>query len=152
LLWKWSKGAATAASEFGDPITETTYSLCIYDGTQSLISRAVVPPGGLCAQKPCWKQQSKGFVYKDRSLAAGGIKKVILRAGLDAAARIRVDGRGSNLDMPPMSTNGTPTIAIFPPATVILKNSDGICWMARYNAPALRNTSGPPAQFKDRAD
>src|SRR5207249_732879 len=33
LIWTWSKGAATALSDFGDPIHTTDYAFCLYDET-----------------------------------------------------------------------------------------------------------------------
>ena len=44
------------------------------------------------------------------------------------------------------------TFPITQPVTVQLKNSSGACWGAVYSAPASKNTAGPPAQFKDKAD
>ena len=35
LLWKWLKGAATTAPEFGDPVSSDTYKLCLYGGERS---------------------------------------------------------------------------------------------------------------------
>ena len=135
------------------PRAWSPYKLCIYDGTASLISSATVPAGGFCGGKPCWRATSRGFKYVDKDRLADGIYKMGLREGLEAgAAKIFINGKGADLDMPMMATDGTPTIALFPPVTVVLKNSDNVCWRARYNAPAIRNVSGQPPQFKDRDD
>jgi hypothetical protein len=149
LSWKWLKGSITTSADFGDPITTDTYELCIYDGTPSLITHATAPAGGLCnASNPrrCWSANARGFKYKDKDLTPLGLQTIILKEGLEAGtAKILVKGKGVNLDMP----------ASFPlvqPVTVQLKNSSGVCWEATYTAPALKNTAGPPGQFKDKAD
>jgi hypothetical protein len=149
LDWKWLKGAVTTKSDFGDPLSVDTYELCVYDAAPSLIMHATAPAGGLCGAshpKPCWTQKTSGFTYVDRDLIPLGVRKIVLKAGLNpGTARITVQGKGVNLDMP----------ASFPlaqPVTVQLKNSSGVCWEATYDAPASRNTAGPPALFRDKAD
>ena len=40
LSWKWTRGAATAPADLGDPTTDTgtSYALCLYDATSSLVA------------------------------------------------------------------------------------------------------------------
>jgi hypothetical protein len=149
LDWKWLKGSTTSKADFGDPLSTDTYELCVYDGTPSLIMHATAPAGGLChlsRPKPCWKEKTSGFTYTNRDLTPLGLGRIVLKAGLTpGTARIAVRGKGANLDMP----------ASFPlaqPVVVQLKNSSGTCWEAIYDAPASRDTAGPPGQFKDKAD
>jgi hypothetical protein len=149
LVWKWLKGSVTTIGDFGDPVTTDTYELCIYDGTPSLITHATAPAGGLCNvlnPKPCWSANAKGFKYSDKDRTPLGVQKITLKAGLVSGdAKIIVNGKGVNLDMPP-------TFPLVQPVTVQLKNSSGTCWQATYGAPASKNTVGPPGQFKDKAD
>jgi hypothetical protein len=149
LDWKWLKGSVTPKSDFGDPLSTDTYELCIYDGTPNLIMHATAPAGGLChasRPKPCWKEKSSGFTYTNLDLTPFGLQRIVLKAGLTpGAAKITVHGKGTDLAMP----------ASFPlvqPVVVQLKNSSGTCWEATYDAPAAKDTAGPPGQFKDKAD
>lgn len=149
LDWKWLKGSPTSKSDFGDPPSADTYELCVYDGAPSLIMHATAPAGGLCQlsrPKPCWREKTGGFTYTNRDLTPLGLARIVLKAGLiPGTAKIAVHGKGANLDMP----------ASFPlaqPVIVQLKNSSGTCWEATYDAPASRDTAGPPGQFTDKAD
>src|SRR5262245_26400907 len=58
LAWKWLKGEETLDTDLGDPVATTNYTFCIYDttaGAPALELEAVVPPGGTCDGKECWK-------------------------------------------------------------------------------------------------
>lgn len=149
LDWKWLKGATTPKSDFGDPLTTDSYELCVYDGTPTLIMHATAPAGGLCrvsSPRPCWKATSSGFVYADTDLTPLGIKKIVLKSGVaGGTAKITVQGKGVNLDMPA-------TFPLAQPVTVQLKNASGLCWEATFGAPASKNTVGPPGWFKDKGD
>ena len=144
LVWKWLKGAATSLADFGDPLTNTTYQLCVYDqsGGGTLVLSATAPNGGVCAGAPCWKQTGSGFKYKDKDLSPNGILGVVLKAGDDGKAKIMVKGKSGNLGLPP-------TLSLTQPVTVQIKNNAGICWQATYSAPALVDQ---PDQFKDKSD
>jgi hypothetical protein len=137
LLWKWIKGAATAKSEFGDPVNAHSYQLCIYDGG-GLAAGAAIPFGS------AWTERRSGFKFKDSAGSAGGVRTVLLKAGADQKAKVIVRGKGGNLDMPDLA-------ALSSPLTVQLKRAGGaVCWGARYSfPPATRNTA---AMFKDKAD
>ncbi|MCC6850267.1 MAG: hypothetical protein IT294_17385 [Deltaproteobacteria bacterium] len=149
LQWKWSKGSATTKADFGSPTTTTSYHLCVYDGTSTVIVDALIPAGGLCGTsnpKPCWKDKTKGFDYKDKDLTPDGVEQLKLKEGLAAGkASIQLKAKGTPLD--------DPSYPITQPVTVQLHNTaSGLCWEAVYSAPATKNTAGPPAQFKDKAD
>jgi hypothetical protein len=113
-----------------------------------LILSAAAPADQMCNAsnpKPCWKAKTHGFDYKDKDLTPNGLEQLKLKEGLVAGkASIQLKGKGALLD--------DPTIPLSSPVTVQLFNSDGVCWEAVYSAPFLKNTAGPPAQFKDKAD
>jgi uncharacterized delta-60 repeat protein len=148
LAWSWVKGAATTKADFGNPVASDTYELCVYDGTPALIATATAPAGGVCGPvrkpKPCWKATKTGFVYADKELTPDGLQSLKLKAGVAGKASIVLKGKGAAL--------GLPAIPLVQPVTVQLRNSSGVCWEATYSAPAKKNTAGPPAQFKDKAD
>ncbi len=143
LTWKWIKGAATAKAEFGDPLHSTDYELCIYDGSDRLVSRACAPHDNLCDGKPCWREVGRGFKYRKRD-ANGGLKnslQLVLGAGADGKGKIIVKGKGAAFAMP-----GLP---LGQPVTVQLVNGGGVCWETTHSAPAQRSDG---QQFKDKSD
>jgi hypothetical protein len=150
LRWKWSKGAVTSKAEFGTPLTTTSYRLCIYDGTSSLIFDATTPAGRLCGAsnpKPCWKDKPHGFDYSRKDLTPDGVAQMKLKEGTVAGkAQIQVRARGALLD--------DPALPFAQPVVVQLHNAEsGLCWEAVYGFPATANVAGPPVgQFKDKAD
>src|SRR6185369_14274477 len=80
VSWKWSKGPEILPAAFGDPSGGNDYSLCVYDGTQTLLSELRAPAGGTCAGKPCWKGKGtpvgiKGWSYTDKELTPTGVAK-----------------------------------------------------------------------------
>ena len=147
LQWKWLKGAATAKSDFGDPLGATSYQLCIYDGNATVLFDDEIPAGGVCGvakPRPCWEDKPTGFTYKNKDLDPDGIEQLQLKAGSQGKASIKLKGVGAPL--------GDPALPFTEPIIVQLLNSDGACWEAVYSAPATKNTAGPPGQFKDKAD
>ena len=82
--------AATATAfkavlaDFGNPRQSTNYVLCIWDGSQTLVSATRIPAGGTCKNGvECWKQSSTYFQYKDDDLTPDGVQQV--RIGRDPA-------------------------------------------------------------------
>ena len=78
--------AATAQSDFGDPVGGVTvYDVCLFDGDgDSLVRLTVDRAGQSCgsAAKPCWKAKGvKGFGYKDPDAGASGVRKLASSAG-----------------------------------------------------------------------
>ena len=128
LTWKWKEGGATNVSEFGDPLTGTSYELCIYETTPTggdrLRYSSVVDAGGTCGSKPCWRARgTKGFGYTNKSAAPQGIQIIRLSSGAAGDAKILVKGRGSSLEVPELSYDPLDV-----PVTVQLKASNGSCW------------------------
>ena len=118
----------------------------IYDGA-SLLFESLLPAGGLCGPRPCWREKSRGFDYRNKDAAPDGVTQMKLQEGLAAGkAQIQLRGRSTPLD--------DPTLPFAEPVTVQLRNTEsGICWEAVYGAPATRNSAGGSVGlFKDKAD
>ncbi|MBX3024584.1 PD40 domain-containing protein [bacterium] len=151
LGWKWLKGDVTPLAEFGDPLTETSYALCVYDrtaGVPALKLNLVAPAGDTCGANPCWKAVGGGFAYKDKAATNDGLSKMLLKEGATPGkAKILVLGRGAGLGMP--APVGPGLLAQDTSATAQLVNSAGACWGAEFSAPATKNSA---AAFKDKAD
>jgi hypothetical protein len=127
LSWKWTKGAATALVDFGDPTISTDYAICVYDrnggpGTVTLKVRGDAPAGN------GWRPLgSRGFAYSSSTLTPDGIRGLKLFTGSTGRAEVRVSAKGSRLfaEVPPYST----------PVVVQLKASNGRCWDATFTHP-----------------
>jgi hypothetical protein len=123
LGWKWTKGAATSLADFGDPIADTAYALCVYDarrGTPTLIARVAADPGAGWTRKG-----TKGFQKKGTLGAVDGLQKLTLIAGADGAPKVALSAKGT----------GTPANAlpVIVPLTAQLRSSGGMCWGATYS-------------------
>lgn len=141
LLWKWRKGPDVPLVAFGDPVSVTTYALCVYDESgsiPSIVMKVTIPPGS------SWRSLGQGgFKYGDGGGATRGIRRIKLKPGGPGKAKLLVKGKGAGLMPPALPLAQDATV------TVQLKNSDGSCWGARFSAPADVNTS---EKFKDRSD
>lgn len=145
LVWKWLKGSVTPKADFGAPLVSESYILCMYDGG-GLVASTLAPAGGLCGAgkpKPCWKENTKGFQYKDKDLTPDGIQILKLSEGLEAGkAKILLKGKGENLQLPNLA-------ALTSPVTMQLVSNSGICWETVFSAPFQKQDS---ETFKDKSD
>lgn len=145
LTWSLSKGTLTTKVDYGNPLNTTSYDLCVYDqtaGTDHLILRKHIPAGGTCGTKPCWRETSQNFRYRDSNLTNGGISSVLLHQALiDGKAKIVIKGKGDNLNLPPLPLDQQTTV------TVQLSNGTR-CWETRSSA-NLKNNS---TEFRARPD
>jgi dienelactone hydrolase len=147
--WKWSKGAATAFADLGDPATGDGFVFCVYDGSgvpASLVLEARAPAAGTCGTKPCWKQKGspaapKGWGYADKDATPDGVRKLKVQAGEAAKAKARVRGKGENLG----ASGHFPTLPLALPVVAQLQTAT-TCWEASYPT-ATQNT---PERFKAR--
>lgn len=137
IVWKWNDGEMTSPTDFGDPRTTTSYTVCVYDqdamapaGLRLMLS-ATAPAGGN------WSPTSTGYRYKDTTLSPDGLRKILLRAGDDHAAKIVVTGKRDNLDLQSLPAQV--------PVTVQIKASTGQCWDAVYST-----ADSTPIRFKGK--
>ena len=135
LTFKWTHGATTAKADFGSPLADTDYRVCVYDDS-TLVTKGHAPSGGLCNGRPCWRETNSGFKYRSRELT------IVLKEGIAGHAKIGVTGKGGT--NPPL-----PALPLPQPATVQVVNDDGICWESTFSAPANVNDG---VKFKDKAD
>ena len=127
LRWRWRRGQATTLADFGVPTGTTSYTLCIYSGTSNAL--AYTAPGGAN-----WSAiGTKGFRYKDKTAANDGLRRIVLRSGVDGKSRALVRGLGTNLP--------DPTLPLDLPVTAQLINSDtSTCFTTSFST-AKKNTS-----------
>ena len=123
--WKWSKGEATSKADFGNPVVDTAYQICLYDNTAGLLATGA-EADNTCAGRPCWRERPGGFRFADRDQTTG-LRIVHLKAGTEGRAKIRVLGRGENLSMPDLP------LASFP-LKVQAVNTEGECWESTFSS------------------
>jgi hypothetical protein len=126
LLWTWSNSASVATlADLGDPLTTTSYRLCIYSGGS--VTGLTIPAGSK------WRGAGKtGYRFEDRSGSPDGITSAKVRIG-SAHYPTLVNGNGVNL----------PDILAAPltePVIVQLLITDDLCYSAVYDgAGVLKN-------------
>jgi hypothetical protein len=123
VLWKLTKGAATSQPEFGAPMTDTSYALCVFEGGGSARLAALAVPAD--AQR--WTAIStKGFKYKDPGGGMSGVQKVLLKGSSADKTKVLVKAKGI----------GVPDLALgdlVAPVRVQLQESEGaICFEATF--------------------
>lgn len=130
LVWRWSKGEATSTPEYGIPSGTTAYALCVHTAGGLALS-AQVPPDGI-AWVPV---EGDGYKYHDASRTPDGIKQMSLRSGGAEQARIRLVGRGANLE------DGLSAPLALPVLVQLVNDVPGTCFEATFSTP-LRNEDG----------
>lgn len=137
LLWSWSKGTATIA-DFGAPDATTTTRVCIYDD-RGLLESAVLPPGGNCGGRPCWRTSSKGFAFVDKAGSNDGVVKLLL-GGSPAAGRAGglVDAKGTAVS-PTLPVQGTLVVQLGNDAT-------NACFSGNYSGAQVKKSDGATYQ------
>ncbi|HJQ83529.1 MAG TPA: FG-GAP-like repeat-containing protein [Candidatus Binatia bacterium] len=133
LGWKWTKGEATPKTDFGNPVVTDGYALCLYEDG-ALFRELDLPAGQLCAGRPCWRDQEKGFAYADRDLSPHGVATAKLVAGLFAGqARVSLKAKGGGIALPLLSSlTGVLDVQL-------QKTGGGVCWGATFTPPFLKN-------------
>ncbi len=148
VQFKWVKGKATTLGDLGDPLTTDEYALCIYTGAvPTLTFRALMPAGGICATKPCWKAAgTTGFKYKDKDATPDGATNLVLKSGIDGKAKAVFKAKGVNLTGRPFGMPSPPLASL--PVRVQLQSDTGQCWEAHFST-FIKNEAGA---FKAKAD
>jgi hypothetical protein len=152
LQWKWRRGAATDASAFGDPSSDTDLAFCMHArsgaGWKTLVE-LTVPAGSTCASDAsCWRgfgtpSGSKGWLYRDRTRANDGVSDVKLRPGPDGESVAKVAGRGSALGLPALPLAGVDEVS------AQLVSGEDECWGAAFSAPFRANRARRLADSSD---
>ena len=139
LKWKLSSGGALEQADLGDPVSTGRYALCVYDenaGASSLVASLEVDPSAL------WESQDpKGFDYRDKTGAAGGVTRVLLKTGPAGKSSASVSARGLNLTMP-APLGETQYFHQSPKLVVQLVNDqNSTCWSSEFGTSAKNDGS-----------
>lgn len=142
LAWKWSKGAAIAKTDFGDPTTTESYHLCVYDaGALVLATRAEA--AGTCGKKPCWKSTKSGYTFNDKELTPAGVATLGLKSGAVGKGVLQLRAKGANLALPALDGLAGPVLV------QLKRGSGGACWSTTFTAPFKKHDA---KAFRDASD
>lgn len=122
--WNWKKGAATTKADFGNPLTDTYYTVCIYDGAgdeQNEPFCSTVPPGNGWNEKNGWKVTNKGYKFRSKA-GVDGIEKIMLKEGSEGKAKIMIKGVDAEVSLP-----------LSKDVVIQISNSHGQCWDSRFS-------------------
>lgn len=97
----WAKGEVVTLAELGDPLVTDSFDLCVYDD-DGFVTGATAPAGAVCKKgKPCWKEISAGFKYKNPSKAPSGMLSLLLKSSdTPGKSKATAVAKGENLVMP----------------------------------------------------
>jgi hypothetical protein len=137
ILWRWARGEETLPLALGDPINETGFSLCVYDGSVETQPRLAlpIPAGGLCGAAPCWEAgrgDDPSYRYSDKA-ASAGVRKLDLAPGGEGETKIQLLAHGTEVP--------APELPLAMPVAVQLQATNGECWSADYGAFVSANES-----------
>ncbi len=145
LSWKWVKGEETLYTDFGNPQSTDSYTLCIYDeaaGVPALKAELTVPNG------PNWTTNgTKVWSYKDSSAINAGVRSVKLVAGAANKAKVILKAKGDQLGAELPGPVGANYFNQDGDVTIQLINSLDFCWTTDFATPALTNETD---SFKDK--
>ena len=142
VRWNWKNGADTALRDFADPVHgAASYAFCIYDTSanpQPLMD-AMIPPGGTCGRRPCWKQTTRGdggYLYFNPAATPQGVRGVTLKAGVGGTAAVVVAGLGVHLESP------HPALTLPVTAQLVIRNGATTkCWQTQYLSATLNSAT-----------
>lgn len=152
LKFQWKHGSSAPAT-FGDPTTDATYYLCVYDtdvttSARRLVSETVIPAGGTNCGPPngstsCWQSKSAGgtpskWTYRNNSRTGPGTTTLVLAADgystRGAYIQLKMRGRFANLPG---------NVEFSAPVTVQLRNTQtSTCWDVDFTANEIKTRPG----------
>jgi hypothetical protein len=106
LLARLVRGPALSPSSLGDPTRPngTGYTACVYGDERLAAKLEVDRAAATCADRACWSSREKGFLYRDTSTSADGVRRLRLLGGSAGASSIVLDASNDaqehRLDLP----------------------------------------------------
>lgn len=144
LTWSWF-GETTNKAELGMPTTSTDYRVCVYDGDDSILLDLLIPAGGNCGtDRPCWKESTAGFAYRNQIGTDDGVFDFTLRSGDEGKTKLELRAKGANLAMPALPLVQSPS----PVRVLVVNDETPTCFIASFSTPPARD----PASDKRWAD
>jgi cysteine-rich repeat protein len=147
IRWKWKKGEAVSLVDLGDPLTDTTYTLCFYDSEGAVFYNAMpdLGPGPgfeVLPGEPGWHAQNEhGYRHESSPCEEGGTLRVHLRTGGVGRSKVALKLKGACIPMPgDMPDDPARYFYMDPSVSVRLISSDNVCWASDFDDRVFRNS------------
>jgi hypothetical protein len=133
MTLKLSALGDTDKADFGGPVGGGALALCQWDatgGNDRLITQVRLFGGGTCNGRPCWKDTTPGFSYKDAFNENGAMTKGVFKAGVGGKAKIKIATKGLRIGTPftPLNVDTSTAIQMISLVT-------DVCWGASFSSP-----------------
>lgn len=139
-------------ARLGNPLGTDGFRLCFYDNTTGLplIFRSVVPGGGQCGTRPCWKaaRRGSGFTFADRSAAHDGTRRFEAVSGTPPGSRVKYSGKGAALSGRPF---GLPALPLPASLVVQVQADGGACVGAVYDATGIKKNDPVSGTYRAKS-
>lgn len=140
VVFTASHGAATTLADLGDPASETSYAVCVYEGGV-LLFQLRVPAAGSCAGADCWRplgaaEAPRGYQYRDEERTPDGVRKLLIEAGAEGHGRIVLKAQGDNVPDAERLSLSAPIVV------EIINDANGVCWGDAYDSGGMTENGG----------
>jgi hypothetical protein len=134
IKWKFSQGPELHQPDFGDPLTSTSYALCVYDDGALALSAGIIP--GFTR----WSPKPDAYKYFDRNRVAfiDGVSMAGLKGGAAGKSSLSLSGKGEEV--------GTAPLTEVPFSTTILNATTLVQAQLHQTGGDCYDTSFTPAQ------
>ena len=131
LTFKWKEGAVTSVDDIEPALADGGYTVCVYDGSDTLVSGLHAPTAVDCGDGDCWTVDGQQLEYRDEFRERSSLARLRLRAGAIGESLVKVNAKGPELIVPELPLD--PGVA-----AVQVVNGDGGCWGTEFSV-AKRN-------------
>jgi hypothetical protein len=121
----------TDKPDFGVPMTTGAFALCQWDAeadVDRLITQVHLRAGGVCDGKPCWRESTTGYKYKDALNENGAVTKGQLKSGVGGKAKLSIQAKGLRLGTPVTPFHVDTTTAV-----QLISLETNACWGAAFS-------------------
>jgi hypothetical protein len=124
-------------------VADTSYALCLYSGSGTLLFSAGALGAEQCPSGPCWCAAGRGFQYRDKAAEADGISKLKLSKTAAGKGRLSLGAIG----VPGDDHLRLPALPIQGPLTAQLQASSGQCWQTVHAVPSRNDGGGYTSSY-----
>lgn len=121
----------TDKADFGTPLTTGSFALCQWDAevdVDRLVTQVHLRSGGVCDGRPCWKESTTGYKYKDALNENGAVSKAQLKSGVGGNAKLSLQAKGIRLGTPVVPFNVDSSTAM-----QLISLETDTCWGATFS-------------------
>ncbi len=145
LVWVLKKGGRFAATDLGDPVNTTQYTMCIYDESADVVRLA-----GSLTVGPSQRWQSKapkGWKYKDKTATQDGVMLLQLVSGAGGKTKVKLKAKGATAAWPVPFDVGKYFDQASAVTVQLVNSTTRTCLSSVFPAPAKKDNA---EQFKDK--